>query len=302
MAQLTRPIINAIELGVDLLGLYGASFSDSPDDKQIILPVRVLLDNVGLGNLPIPSGHEARSRFVFEVTMHLSITGKQELADAVRLGYALCAYDEAVQAVSGTALDNLLKLASKVGVTESNILALVRERTSIHQPGQAEVLLRHIDSWLDPLSDSEDTSTATSTEGHFKVIVERVENLTIGNSLDVRTSLIGILNTDNIKQVDGILLNVSTLEKSGSSDIAKAIKHLTEAVANSSELSERQQVELLDQLEEISRQATLAPDKRSSSRVIEALLGGITTGLGAASDVAGVWSTWGSAISSFFGL
>lgn len=150
MKRLPRSIINAIELGVDLLGLYGASFSDSPNNEQVILPIRVLLDDVGLGNLPIPSDRETRSRFVIEVTMRLAVAGKQELADAVRLGYALCAYDETVQAESGTALYNLIKLASKVGVAESSILALVKERTSIHQADQAEVLLSHIHSWLEP--------------------------------------------------------------------------------------------------------------------------------------------------------
>lgn len=295
MKPLTRPIINAIELGVDLLGLYGASFSDAPDDERVILPVRVLLDNVGLSNLPIPSDREARSRFIAEVTMRLTVAGKQELADAVRLGYALCAYDEAVQAESGTALDNLLKLASKVGVTESNILALVRERTSIHQPDQAEVLLRHIHSWLDPLSDSTDALS----EDYPKFVVKE---LIMGDRIEISRSTIGILNTGEIKQVERISVNVSALEKSGNFDVAEAMKHLTEAVTNSRELSERQQSELLDQLEEISRQATLAPDKRSSSGVIKALLAGIATGLGAAGGLAEVWSTWGSVITRFFGL
>ncbi|NBA94998.1 hypothetical protein [Pseudomonas sp. R5(2019)] len=289
MKRLTRPIINAIELGVDLLGLYGASFSDSPDDERVILPVRVLLDTIGLSNLLIPSDREARSRFIFEVTLRLTVAGKKDLAAAIRLGYALGAYDEATQAESGTALGNLFKLASKVGVAESNILALVKERTSIHQPDQAEVLLRHIHSWLDPLSDSGDTPS----KGHTNFII---------NKINISHSPIGILNTGEIKQVERISVNISTLEKSGGSDAAEAIRHLTEAVTKSHELSERQQSELLDQLEEISRQATLAPDQRSSSGVIKALLVGIATGLGAVGGLAEVWSTWGSTITKFFEL
>jgi len=156
MTRLSRSIVNAIQLGVNLLGLYGASFSDAPDDEQGILELRVLLDDIGLSNLPIPSDREARSRFVSEVPMRLTVVGKQKLADAVRLGSALAVYDETLQSKIGTLLDNLITLANKVGVAKSSILDLVQERTSIHQPDQAEVLFRHIRSWMESLPDSAD--------------------------------------------------------------------------------------------------------------------------------------------------
>ena len=37
----SRAVTNAIQLGVNLLGWYGASFSDSPDDERLVLLVRV---------------------------------------------------------------------------------------------------------------------------------------------------------------------------------------------------------------------------------------------------------------------
>ena len=36
----SRAVTNAIELGVNLLGWYGVSFSDSPDDERLVLLVQ----------------------------------------------------------------------------------------------------------------------------------------------------------------------------------------------------------------------------------------------------------------------
>ena len=143
----SRAITNAIQLGVNLLGWYGASFSDSPDDERLVVLVRVLLDNVGLENLRVPHGREARANFITNVALRLDFAGKKELSDAVRLGGALGAYDEVIQAQDPTNLDRLIKLAGLVGISETNIRALVNERKSLHQPDQAKVLLRHIQQW-----------------------------------------------------------------------------------------------------------------------------------------------------------
>jgi hypothetical protein len=61
-----------------------------------VLPVRVLLDNIGLEKVPVPMDRKARSNFVTEVAMRLDVAGKEELSDAVRLGWALGAYDEEI--------------------------------------------------------------------------------------------------------------------------------------------------------------------------------------------------------------
>ena len=82
----SRAITNAIQLGVNLLGWYGASFSDSPDDERLVVLVRVLLDNVGLENLRVPHEREARANFITNVALRLDFAGKKELSDAVRLG------------------------------------------------------------------------------------------------------------------------------------------------------------------------------------------------------------------------
>ena len=143
----SRAVTNAIELGVNLLGWYGVSFSDSPDDERLVLLVRVLLVNVGLENLRIPHEREARANFITNVALRLDFAGKKELSDAVHLGAALGAYDEVIRAQDNTNLDRLIKLAGLVGITETNIRALVNERKSVHQPDQAEVLHRHIQQW-----------------------------------------------------------------------------------------------------------------------------------------------------------
>ena len=94
--------------------------------------------------------------------------------------------------------------------------------------------------------------------------------------------------------------NIDSLKGSGQSDVAEALRHVTAAVVASDDLDENQTNELLERLEEISRQATLRPKKRS--RFIKDILNGIAIGMGAAGGLATVWSTWGPAISRFFGL
>jgi len=120
--------------------------------------------------------------------------------------------------------------------------------------------------------------------------------------INISRSTIGILNTGDIEEVQSISVNVSTLVESGHSEIAKALKNLTEAVAAEQKISSEERAELLDQLEELSRQATLKPEERAKTGVIKAILTSLATGLSAASGLAELWSTWGPAIRRFFGL
>lgn len=111
-----------------------------------------------------------------------------------------------------------------------------------------------------------------------------------------------MLNTGQIRDVQNISINVSALTESGNSDVAQALKTITEAVAASQEISDEERTEFLDQLEELSSQAALSPDKRAKPGVIKGLLSGLSVGLSAAGALAGVWSTWGASIKAFFGV
>ncbi len=120
--------------------------------------------------------------------------------------------------------------------------------------------------------------------------------------LQISDSTIGLLNTGEISHVETLTVNVSTLEETGHPEVAEALVRISEAVAESEELSQNQRQEALEQLAELSRQATLAPEERSATGVLRALSVGIATTLGAAGGLAEVWSTWGTAIEAFFGL
>jgi hypothetical protein len=110
------------------------------------------------------------------------------------------------------------------------------------------------------------------------------------------------LNAGEIKKVGSISANVSTLSESGHAEIARAIKELTEAIAESQELSADERTYILENLDELSKQAALSPDERAKTGVIKSLVSGVGGSLSAAGGLAEVWTTWGWAIRAFFGF
>lgn len=121
-------------------------------------------------------------------------------------------------------------------------------------------------------------------------------------SINISNSTIGMLNTGEIENVNSISLNVSTLMDSGKKKVAFALKNLTESVTSNQNISLDQRTEFLDQLEEISRQATLSPEKRAKIGVIKAIITNLAKSFEAVGGLAEVWSTWGRSICNFFGL
>lgn len=148
----------------------------------------------------------------------------------------------------------------------------------------------------------------------FEVYVEKVNiagqptrsssrgNTTYKTEIHLSNSTVGILNTGEIEDVQSISVNISTLAESGHAEMAKAIKELTEAVAASQELSADERAYVLENLEELSKQALLPPNERAKLGVIKSLASGVGASLSAAGGVAEVWSTWGGAIRAFFGF
>jgi len=74
---------------------------------------------------------------------------------------------------------------------------------------------------------------------------------------------IGILNTGQIERVESISVSIETLSEVGQSEMAGALRDLAEAIAFSQELAEENRTELLEQLDYLSTQATLEPNKRT---------------------------------------
>ena len=155
---------------------------------------------------------------------------------------------------------------------------------------------KEINQWQDQIEIFKRFSNVTTLFYYEGSNIMKTQNLSISSST------IGILNTEEIKDVEKININISALANSPQTEeIAEALKSITEAVALSGTLSTEKKSDIIEQVEEISRQALLPPEQRSKG-VIKATLGGIAAGLGAAGGLAEVWSTWGNKIITFFGL
>src|SRR6266705_3736283 len=103
------------------------------------------------------------------------------------------------------------------------------------------------------------------------------------------TGNVGILNTG---QIGSIQLQITSLATSGHSEMAEALKYLTEAVAQNGNLSPEAKTEILDQLNELGRQAATSPDQRAKFGIIKAIFQSLAASLTVAGNLAQVWSTW----------
>jgi hypothetical protein len=86
-----------------------------------------------------------------------------------------------------------------------------------------------------------------------------------------------------------------------SKDFSTALKQLTEAVVNSTELNDQQKREALDALSFVGKQAEEPPEKRQTG-VLKPVLEAIPKVLSAGSALVTLWHTFGPHILVFFGL
>lgn len=123
-----------------------------------------------------------------------------------------------------------------------------------------------------------------------------------GTRIDIRDCTIVLLNASDIRGVHSISVNVSGLAGAGYEEAAEALKMVTEAVTHSAELTAHERTELLELLDELSKQAVLSRTQPAKRGIVKGILTGLATGLGAAGGLAEAWSTWGPTIQRFFGL
>lgn len=118
--------------------------------------------------------------------------------------------------------------------------------------------------------------------------------------VEIANSTVGLLNTGEMLG-ESITTSISTLADSNQHQIAEAFKSLTEAVKASQDISSQKQTEILEQLELLSAQATLAPPDRKAG-LIKPTLSALATVLSAGGGLAEIWSKWGDVIVEFFGI
>jgi hypothetical protein len=123
-----------------------------------------------------------------------------------------------------------------------------------------------------------------------------------GTRIDIRDNTILVLNLTDIRGTTSISASISALAQSGYTELAEALKRVTEAVTNCLEITSAHRSELLELLDELSKQAILSRSERVKPAVIKEILTGLATGLGAAGGLAEVWSAWGPSIRGFFGV
>jgi hypothetical protein len=124
----------------------------------------------------------------------------------------------------------------------------------------------------------------------------------MADEVKVSNSTVGVINTGEIQEIKSVYLNTSDLTSTGHTKLATALRKVAEAVSESQELAEKQQTELLEQLREVAQQANKPPDDRVAPEVMKALLSGMATTICTVGALAEIWSTWGPAITKFFGF
>ena len=123
-----------------------------------------------------------------------------------------------------------------------------------------------------------------------------------GPFITIDNSNIGLLNAGQMQEIESININLSNLSASGQSDVVQALKAITEAVVKYPDLTTVQRTESLDQLNELSKQAALPPEKRSGLGVLRAIFSSLSVSLAAGGGLAEIWSTWEPTISKYFHL
>lgn len=120
--------------------------------------------------------------------------------------------------------------------------------------------------------------------------------------ISISNSTIGILNTGQIKNIETININIGKLNETGAEAVAEALMNVADAVAESTELPADAKSDALEQLENLSEQATLPEAERSKSGVLKAVFTTLNGALAAGGSIAGIWATWGPTIQKFFGF
>jgi hypothetical protein len=118
-------------------------------------------------------------------------------------------------------------------------------------------------------------------------------SVTIHNAANVNLgSQVGTINA---------ALNVIAQQGQAHSELAAAIKELSEAVMRSSAIQDPQKQEALQVIADIATQAETQPEARSKG-TLKALIAGFPMVLGLAADVTTLWDKCSPIIRAFFGI
>lgn len=90
----------------------------------------------------------------------------------------------------------------------------------------------------------------------------------IFNNIKVDRSVIGAINTAEVKQID---IAMSEIKNSGNEELAKAVKEFTEAFISESKLNKKTKNQIIELISFLTKQSLLGKEKRQNS-IIKAIL------------------------------
>jgi hypothetical protein len=120
----------------------------------------------------------------------------------------------------------------------------------------------------------------------------------IFNNIQVDNSVVGAINTGNVRTID---ITLTHLHNAGNDKARDALKALIEAILSDHTLSDTQKNDLVEQVAFLSEQTVVAAKDRKPG-LIKATLGALTQTAGTVTTMAGAWNAAEPILKTLFGL
>jgi hypothetical protein len=118
------------------------------------------------------------------------------------------------------------------------------------------------------------------------------------NNIKVDNSVVGSINTGNVRTID---VSLTYLHSAGNDRTKDALKALTEAILSDTSIGDTHKNELVEQVAFLSEQAIAGARDRKPG-LIKATFGALTQAAGTVSAMAGAWQAAEPILRSVFGL
>ena len=159
--------------------------------------------------------------------------------------------------------------------------------------------LENNERWINYLSDEVDGSVGLGQFGPRFPPRPKAVNISgvKMNNITVKDSVVGTINTGSVGSIDQ---SITALNQLGESNVAVAIKELTEAFLRSGDLTKNQQNELIETLSVLAKEAATPAQQRENS-VAHTLLDRAIEISRVANDITEVCEKWWPVIVAVFG-
>ena len=138
------------------------------------------------------------------------------------------------------------------------------------------------------LDDIDDIAGLPRTGGRYQIPTRTTINAgqTTYNNIQVKDSIVGTINTGNVKKLDS---SVSAMRSENRQELADAIQQLTQAILNAPDLEPSDKDSVLECLSFLSDQA-LTPETERQSTVGKTIISTLEKILANTGSIASIWS------------